>query len=142
MRNNILTNGNYKFSYVSAFNGKFNLSAGAAFQNGSFKSVINEIINQGNNEWWSSSVNLRYRNRKYFFSVNTEYFLVKNKAYNFMDANAKYNFKDRKTTVEIIAKNILNTSTFQQIFLSDFSTNKLEYSLLPRFFLLSINYSF
>jgi hypothetical protein len=65
-----------------------------------------------------------------------------NNKYNFLDLNVNYNVKKNKFTISITGKNLLNTKTFKQTYLSDIAFSTIEYRLLPRYAIFKMDYRF
>lgn len=65
-----------------------------------------------------------------------------NNNYNFLDLNVNYNVKKNKFTISITGKNLSNTKTFKQTYISDIAFSTIEYRLLPRYAIFKMDYRF
>lgn len=142
IRSNTLINGMYRFSYTSVFKTKINGTLGATYYDTQFSSELSDVHSFSKNEWNTLFLNIRYRAKQHFWSVNTERYFINKKSYYFIDMNAKYTFRNKKVNIELSAKNLSNTKVFQQVFLSDYNTAQNQYALLSRAIILGINYNF
>lgn len=75
--------------------------------------------------------------RYYFGNLDKE-----NAKYYFLDLNANYVVKNNKLSFSLAGKNLFNTKTFRQSFISDIVTSKTEYRILPRYVILKMDYRF
>lgn len=114
------------FSYTSTLseNNTNNSIFNNAFINNTFKTIITPT-----NKLFSE---ISYN----FFSPN-----LKNATnYNFIDFNLRYKTSDYN--IGLVVKNILNENSFQDVQVTDYSTNIFSTSILPRHFLIDFSISF
>lgn len=80
------------------------------------------------------------------YSITQDYFVPNYKSYtnfNFVDIDIKYkSMKYNWLAINFTAKNLLNIKTFTETNNSDFSSTIYSTNLLPRYFLISTNFSF
>lgn len=75
--------------------------------------------------------------RYYFGNLDKE-----NAKYYFLDLNANYVVNNNKLSFSLAGKNLFNTKTFRQSYISDIVTSRTEYRILPRYVILKIDYRF
>jgi len=84
--------------------------------------------------------------KKWFILLSSDYFLPnrnqKEENYVFLDATLRYRPKNKKIEFNLTAKNLLNETNFEQVQVSDFSTNIYRTNILPRYYLLNMTYIF
>tara|TARA_B110000908_G_C10264609_1_gene462468 strand:+ start:1319 stop:3997 length:2679 start_codon:yes stop_codon:yes gene_type:complete len=120
-----------------------------------FENTINfpQSISQSDNsnEFVNESLNNTFKIilkpvKKWFVLLSSDYFLpnLKQKAENyvFLDASIRYRPKNKRLEFNLIAKNLLNETNFEQIQTSDFSTNIYTTNILPRYYMLNMTYDF
>lgn len=105
------------------------------------KSILTNRINSLQN-----SFKIRYKlSKKSNVSLKSDFYLpnLKNSAnhYNFLDFEYKYKLNDKINCI-MIANNLLNLKSFNQVENNDFSSYISQTNLTQRFFLLNIEYSF
>ena len=136
-------NTDYSFELRSGFRGFFNYHIGSKWKynlietkiKNSFTDNISFIDLSIN---FNKKINIDVQSERYFFGN-----LEKNSnKYYFLDLESKYVFKNNKLTFFLSGNNILNKKTFNNFSISDVSTSQSEYRLLPRYFLLKIEYRF
>ena len=65
----------------------------------------------------------------------------KSNSYNFIDFEYSYNLKD-KVKISLLANNLLNVKSFNQVENNDFSSYTSQTNLIQRYFLVNLDYSF
>ncbi len=126
----------------SGFKGFFNYHAG-------FKSIHNqtktEIALSSHDHIafadlyfvWSKQFDFQIKSERYYFGN-----LVGNKAYYFVDLEARYNIKPNQLTLSLCGNNLLNTKSFKTYTLTDVSSVQSEYVLQARYALLQLKIHF
>lgn len=120
-----------------------------------FENTINfsQSISQSDNsnEFLNKSLNNTFKiilkpTKKWFVLLSSDYFLPnlkqKSESYMFLDVSVRYRPKNKRLEFNLIAKNLLNETNFEQIQTSDFSTNIYRTNILPRYYLLNMTYNF
>ena len=135
---------NIKLFAKTAFDGFFN-----------FENTINKSKSISENENRGQLINESLNNtfkiilkptKKWFISLSSDYFLPngenKSEYYIFLDASIRYRPKNKKFEFNFVAKNLLNEDNFEQIQISDYSTNIYKTNIIPRYYLLNMTYNF
>lgn len=137
--NNII----YGFELQSGFLSFFNYHIGSKWNYSEFK-TINSTSYKNNISFLdfaftvNPKLNFQIQIERYFFD-NLE---KQNNKYYFVDFQAQYTIKQNKITLSVIGNNLSNTATFKDYNISDVSTSKTEYRLLPLYFLFKMEYKF
>ncbi|HET8810671.1 MAG TPA: TonB-dependent receptor [Flavobacteriaceae bacterium] len=134
---------NYGAEIRSAFSGKFNFHIGTEW----FENVVKTNMKKRSNTTNKSFLNMIYEPvERLNFYLNTERFyftgLTNNNAYYFMDFETKYTFLKNKLSFSIVGKNLFNTNTYRDLYISDTGIFTSTYKLLPRYFLLKTTIRF
>ncbi|MCV9929288.1 carboxypeptidase-like regulatory domain-containing protein [Flavobacterium sp. LS1R49] len=127
----------------SNFKGFFNYNLGSKWTMTEFRTtVINK--NTDNISFLdflfviNKKLNAQIQTERYYFgNLDKE-----NAKYYFLDLNANYIINNNKLSFSLSAKNLFNTQTFRQSFISDIVTSKTEYRILPRYVILKMDYRF
>lgn len=127
----------------SNFKGFFNYNFGSKWTMTEFKtSTINKntdnitfldflfVINK--------KLNAQIQTERYYFGNLAK----ENSKYYFLDLNANYLVKNNKLSFSLAGRNLFNTKTFRQSFISDIVTSKTEYRILPRYIILKMDFRF
>ena len=130
------------FELRSVYKGIFNYHLGSKLTN---NKISNSIINTFNNS--SSFINLNFSvNERLYLDIITERYFFKDNneanAYSFLDLNSNYKFKNDKLILGISGKNLLNTTSFKNLSISEIGTSATDYRLLPRYILFKLEYRF
>lgn len=134
---------NYGITLRSGYKGFFNYHFGTNWrtnkiQSGSFNNKFSDNMNFLDLTFlFSDNFNFDLKGERYLFG-NTQ----STNTYHFLDISSRYVVKKNKVTLFLDARNLLNTSRFQNFSISDISTSTTEYRLLPRFFILKFEYRF
>ena len=103
------------------------------------------IINKNNISSIQNTLKIRYKiNKKNNASLKSDLFvtnLKSNNNYNFIDFEYRYKFNDQVIFM-LIANNLLNIDSFNQVENNDFSNFISKTNLTQRFFLFNIEYNF
>ncbi|GGF19048.1 TonB-dependent receptor [Flavobacterium limi] len=129
--------------WKSSFDGFFNYHLGSKWTITEFKtSVINK--NTDNISFldllfvFNKNLNAEVQTERYYFG-NLE---RQNSKYYFLDLRANYIVTNNKLSFSLSAKNLFDTRTFRQSYISDIVTSKTEYRILPRYVILKMDYRF
>ena len=135
-------NYNYGLELRSGFKGTFNYHIGTKWTTTEIETTMN---NSFTNNVSFLDLSLVF-NKKLDFQLQTEryYFgnLQSDNTYYFLDFDARYKIIVNKMTLGLTGKNLFNTEKFRNFSVSDIGTSTTEYSLLPRFVLLKLEYRF
>jgi hypothetical protein len=144
LRNNKSRFLNSKLFFKTAFDGFIN------FENlFNFSKAISK--SDDNNGFTNEALNNKFKiilkpTKRWLVLLSSDYFLPNSKEksqnYLFLGAAIRYRPKNKKFEFNFRANNILNENKFEQIQISDFSTSIFRTSILPRYYLLNISYSF
>ncbi|MCF6308380.1 MAG: outer membrane beta-barrel family protein [Flavobacteriaceae bacterium] len=151
---NIVNNSELRNNESRFFNTQLNFrTAFRLFVN--FENTINfsQSISQSDNsnEFINESLNNTFKiilkpAKKWFVLLSSDYFLPnlkqKSENYMFLDASVRFRPKNKRLEFNLIAKNLLNETNFEQIQTSDFSTNIYRTNILPRYYMLNMSYDF
>jgi hypothetical protein len=86
----------------------------------------------------SDKFDIELENERYYFdNIDNG-----NNTYYFSDIELRYRLKKNKINVSLSGKNLFNTDTFKTFSISDISTSTTEFRLLPRYILLKMEYRF
>ncbi|RZS93877.1 carboxypeptidase regulatory-like domain-containing protein [Aquimarina brevivitae] len=133
----------YGMELRSVFNGMFNFHIGTKWMNSIVE--INTTNTNLNNESFLD-VTLDFSKKLKFSLTNERYYfgnLAKdNRVFYFSDFNAQYTIKKNTLTLKFTAQNIWNTDTYANFYIGDTSELRTEYRLLPRYFLLKMDFRF
>ncbi|MDC1161914.1 TonB-dependent receptor [Tenacibaculum sp.] len=140
-----LTSSNYDYGFEirSGFSGFFNYHFGSKWTTTNIKSGFSNSFSNN-----TSFIDLLFiPSNKLNFDIQAERYSFGNlnnhkSSYYFADFNAKYLFKENKLSVSLIAKNLFNTKNFKESSISDIGSSTTTYKLLPRYFLLKLEYRF
>ncbi len=84
--------------------------------------------------------------KKWFVLFSSDYFVPnttnKNENYIFLDTTLRYKPENKIFDFSLVAKNILNKSTFTQFQTSDYSTSIFQNNLLSRYIMMNVTYNF
>lgn len=139
-----VTSNNYNFGIElrSGFKGVFNYHVGT-------KWITTEIETTQDNSFTNNESFLDVSfifNKKLQFNLQSElyYFgsLQTDKTYCFLDFDTRYKLLGDKLIFGLTGKNLFDTQKFTSLSISDIGTSTAEYSLLPRFVLLKLEYRF
>lgn len=136
-------NTDYGFELRSGFKGVFNYHIGSKWNYNSVKTTIKNSFTDNLTFLDLSfipnkAVSLDLKSERYFFG-NLE---KSNNKYYFLDLESKYVIKENKLTFFLSGNNLFNTKTFKNYSISDINISKSEYRLLPRYFLIKMEYRF
>ncbi len=144
LRNNKSQNLNSSILVFSSFNFPVNFDNKLNYNLANFRSD-NSFENQ------RISINNTFKlilktNENWIYSITHDYFLTDiklNNNFNFIDFDLKYKSPKLKWfSLSFTGKNLLNIKTFSETNNSDFSSSIYSTNLLPRYFLVSGNFSF
>lgn len=127
----------------SAFSGFFNFHVGTNWIVSEVKTDIKNS-NIDNNAFLdltfdiSGKFSFEFSNERYYFGNLEE----NNRTFYFTDFNAQYTLKKNALKLKFTAQNIWNTNTFANFYIGDTSELRTEYRLLPRYFMLKIDFRF
>ncbi len=86
----------------------------------------------------SDKFDIELENERYYFdNIDNG-----NNTYYFSDIELRYRLKKNKINLSLSGKNLFNTDTFKTFSISDISTSTTEFRLLPRYILLKMEYRF
>lgn len=136
------TNYNYGLELRSGFKGIFNYHIGTRWTTTEIQTIKNNSFTNN-----VSFLDLSFVfNDKFGVQIQSEryYFgnLQTDNTYYFLDFNARYKIIENKLTFGLAGKNLFNTERFRSFSVSDIGKSTTEYSLLPRFVLLKMEYRF
>lgn len=133
----------YGVEFKTAFLSHFNFHLGSEWNtsyidaSGRFKSTRNmsflDMIYVANDKLNISVQAERYSYRSQNHRSDGMYFI---------DVNLRYSFLKNKLSLQLHGQNLLNTTTFQDYFITDLSMSSFDYEILPRLLMLKINYRF
>ena len=144
LRNNFSNVFNTNLSIKTAFNTKLNFENNLTINFFSNKTGNSTTINNNN---FSNSFKIKYKHSDRLFSVisNDSYIPnLKNRDnnYNFLDFSIIYRPSDKKYEFNLVGKNLLNNTIFNQIQITDFSVNTLQNNLISRYIFINFTYNF
>lgn len=142
LRKNISYNQLYKLSWNSSFKSAFNFSFLTEWN---FSKIKSE--NQFHNNSTYSSLDIKYVvNKNFDFKLKTEHYnfgnLEKFNNYYFADFESSYSLNKGKYVLGLDGRNLLNTTTFTTINISDIGFGSNSYRLLPRYLLATFKFRF
>ena len=132
----------YGIEMRSAFSGFFNFHIGSKWVTSEVETTI-----KNSNTDTTSFLDLTFNiNDKFMFQFTNEryYFgsLEQDNTYYFTDLDAQYTIKKNALTLKFTTQNLWNTDSFANYFISDTAISNTEYRLLPRYFLLKLDFRF
>lgn len=99
-----------------------------------------------NNSWQNTFKVIVKPNKKLFVILSSDYFLPNtedsDQNFSFFDATLRYKPSGKKWEASFVTKNLTNEANFEQVQTSDISTTTFRSNLLPRYFLINLNWSF
>ncbi len=133
----------YGFELRSSFKGIFNYHIGSKWNSTIMR--VNHSQSFTNNYsfldlffLFNDKLNVEIKSEHYHFGN-----LKRDKNnYMFSDIYLRYNILENKFTASAIANNLFNTKTYNDYMISDTAISNTEYKLLPRYFLLKLEYRF
>lgn len=133
----------YGFELRSGFRGFLNYHIGSKWI---FNQVETTIKNKFTNTMSFVDVSFMF-NEKFNFQVQTERYFFgslknENNTYYFIDLEARYVIKENKLTFFLSGNNLNNTAKFINYSISDINISQTEYTLMPRYILLKMEYRF
>ena len=136
-------NAEYGFELRSGFRGFFNYHIGSKWN---LNQVETTIKNKFTNTMSFVDVSFMI-NEKFNFQVQTERYIFENlknenNTYYFIDLEASYVIKENKLTFFLSGNNLYNTAKFINYSISDINISETEYTLMPRYVLLKMEYRF
>jgi hypothetical protein len=126
----------------SAFNGLIDFHIGTTWSE-SVVTVSQKNRNTNNYSFFdldfrlSEKISVEIENERYYFGN-----LAGDKSTFFSDLNARYDILKNKLKVKLVCSNLFNNDTFSTLNISDTGSYSASYRLLPRYFLLSLDYRF
>lgn len=166
INNKISLNGNANFNrYFNALNGNdlnevwssiynTNIEINSAFEGFfNYKSSVGltyiENKQQNTNTFFNSTLNARLEtifqfDKKTYCKIENELLLPRGSDFNknqlFIDFS--FNYRGKKIEYFILSRNLLNKSSFNQIFVTEFSTSVFSNNLFERYIVFGMNYNF
>src|SRR5690606_14768319 len=138
-----VTTQNYNFGAElrSGFRGFFNYHLGSQWSINNIKTTTdNNYLN--NTSFLDFSIDLNKLN----IQIQTERYFYGNfkseKTYYFLDLQTQHQLIEDKLMLKFSGNNLLNTKKIKNISISDIEISTTEYRLLPRYFLLKLEYRF
>ncbi|WP_299313494.1 carboxypeptidase-like regulatory domain-containing protein [uncultured Aquimarina sp.] len=139
-----ITSNNYYYGleFRSGFKGFFNYHLGVKWTTNNIETTIDNSYTDN-----LSFLDLSFIfNDKFDFQLQSERYFFGNletdNTYYFIDFDIRYKFPNKKLSIGMTGKNLLNTEKFSNFSISDIGTSTVEYRLLPRFVLLKMEYKF
>ena len=126
----------------SAFSGFFNFHIGTEWET---MQVQTTIKNKNTDNMSFFDLNFSLSQKLTFQIANERYYfgsLDRDNIYYFTDLDAQYVIKKNALTLKFTAQNIWNTDNFASYYISDTAISNTQYRLLPRYFLLKIDFRF
>ncbi|WP_456375950.1 hypothetical protein [Lutibacter sp.] len=166
INNKISLNGNVNYNrYFNALNGKglnevwssiynTNVEINSAFEGVfNYKSQIGltyiEYKSNNTNSFFNSTINVRFETifkfaKKTYCKIENELLLPKGSDFTKNQLFVDFSFNHRGKTIEyfILARNLLNKSSFNQIYVTEFSTSVFSNNLFDRYIVFGLNYNF
>lgn len=143
LRNNSSQLLKFKLFYKTAFDILINFENSINFGNSISKNNSNQFINKSFNDSFKVILSpVKQWHILLSYNYHLPSLTKKSVKYVFLDASIRYKPKRKKFELDIIAKNLLNKSYFEQIQTTDYSTNIYKFDILPRYFLLNYTYNF
>lgn len=132
------------FSWKTAFDLPVNFENKFIYQYSESKSE-NQLA--FTNKYFQNTFNIAYKPfDKWLVVISSDYYLPNieqsTQDFLFLDVNLKYKPKSRKWNASLTMRNITNENNFEQVQTSDISTTIFRSNLLPRYFLLNLNWNF
>ncbi len=132
----------YGMEMRSSFEGTFNFHSGTEWTIYSIGTSV-ENSNTDNTSFldlnfkFTDTFQFQFRNELYTFGS-----LPQDKSYYFSDLNLRYTLWPNKVLINLDINNLWNTQTFSSFRISDTGSYSSSYKLLPRYFLLKMEYRF
>ena len=134
---------NYGLELRSGFSGSFNYHIGSKWKH-------IEVITTAKNSYTDNMSFLDLTcnlGKKLDFQLETERYYFgsldkDNNTYYFLDANIRYSVNENKLSFTLSGQNLLDIKTFRNYSMDDISISRMEFRLLPRYFLAKIEYRF
>ncbi|MGB5370637.1 MAG: outer membrane beta-barrel protein, partial [Flavobacteriaceae bacterium] len=126
----------------SAFNGFIDFHIGTTWSE-SVVTVSQKNRNTNNYSFFdldfsiSEKISVEIENERYYFGN-----LAGDRSTFFSDLNARYDILKNKLKLKLVCSNLFNNDTFSTLNISDTGSYSASYRLLPRYFLLSLDYRF
>lgn len=143
LRFNKMLSSNYSLYYQSFFQGITNFSNTITI-NSSNSKTEGKNFNNGYKFLNSTFKILIQPKKKWMFSFSADYFIPdieKHEKYLFLDAFIRFS-PDKRYTISLEGKNLLNKNTYSQTETSDFSTSFFRSGLIDRYLILNASFSF
>ena len=166
INNKISMNSNSNFSrYFNALNGNdlniiwssiynFNIEINSAFKGFfNYKSSIGltyiENKQKNNNPFTNKTINAKFETifiltKKTYFKIENELLLPKGSDFNRNQLFIDFSLNNRGKNIEyfILSRNLLNNESFNQVYVSEFSTSIFSNNLFKRYVVFGLNYNF
>lgn len=166
INNKISMNSNSNFSrYFNALNGNdlniiwssiynFNIEINSAFKGFfNYKSSIGltyiENKQKNNNPFINKTINAKFETifiltKKTYFKIENELLLPKGSDFNRNQLFIDFSLNNRGKNIEyfILSRNLLNNESFNQVYVSEFSTSIFSNNLFKRYVVFGLNYNF
>lgn len=143
LREVLSKNYNFGVELRSGFNGFFNYHLGSKWTTNTIKTVLKNTFTNNN-----TFLDLSFAfNKKFNLDIQTERYKFGNlnklnNTYYFADFRAIYKINSPKIVVSLTGKNLFNVEKFQEFSINDNGSSMTNYSLLPRYVLLKLEYRF
>ncbi|WP_008637998.1 TonB-dependent receptor [Bizionia argentinensis] len=142
LRQVISNNYNVGLELRSGFKGVFNFHIGTKWTTNVIETTIKNSFTDNTSFLdmtflFNDVFDVQFQTERYYFGN-----LIKDKAYYFLDFDARYKLIENKLTLGLTGKNLFNTKTFRNYNISDIVSSSTEYRLLPRYVLLKLEYRF
>ncbi|QMU63640.1 MAG: hypothetical protein GKR88_04640 [Flavobacteriaceae bacterium] len=139
--NNTLQN---SFTIKTSFESSINFENNLTWSLSESKSEGSETFSNGS---LNNLFNIYFRpSKNWFLSITSNYYLPNTSQpsnnYIFLDSHLRYKMKNKIFEMSLVAKNILNEDNFEDIEITDFSTNIYRSNILPSHFLLNLTWNF
>lgn len=133
----------YGFELRSTFKGIFNYNLGSKWTYNQYKTEVLHSYNENNsflnlNFILSKNLNFTIKSEVYYFGGSDK----GKDTYSFLDLGVNYTSLKNRLTFSLVGNNLLNTKNIINYTISDVSTAKTSYRLVPRYLLLSVEFGF
>lgn len=129
----------YKFQgttyFKIPFNFKFNFQYNYLTGNFNNENTSNSYINSSLNTFFKIS-------KEWFASLNNTYYQINDRDFLFTNVKIDYNPEKSRFSFSLNSNNLINTTKYSNVFISEFQRNESSFRILPRYFLLNVKYRF